>query len=62
MAEDGTTHPSVEAVETMKTLVAALSAMDSNAPVRLEEVHSSARFIDPLTGRLLAEFRLAADV
>jgi putative transposase len=62
MAEDGTTHPSADAVESMRRLVAALSAMEPNAPVRLEAVDSSARFIEPLTGQVLAEIRLAADV
>jgi hypothetical protein len=62
MADDGTTHPNVEAIEAMKRLVAALSEMDSDAPVRLEAAHSSARFIDPMTGRVLAELRWAADV
>ena len=62
MAEDGTTHPSVEVVESMRRLVAALSEMDSDARVHLEAAHSSARFIDPLTGRVLAELRWETDV
>jgi hypothetical protein len=59
MAEDATTRPSPMGLEAMKQLVAALSVMDADAPVRLESSGSSARFIDPQTGRLLAEFQLA---
>ncbi len=47
MVEAGTTHPSRYGGETMKTLVAALAAMDPNAPVRLETDLAGARFIDP---------------
>jgi hypothetical protein len=39
-----------------------VAAQEVPSDLRLETVHSSARFIDPLTGRVLAEFRLAADV
>ena len=61
LAEDGTTHPSTETVDSMRRLVASLTALEADSPVRLEVVESTARFTDVVTGRVLAELRWAAD-
>ena len=61
MAENGTTHPSPEAIDFMKGLVAQLAAMDPSAPIRLEATSTAARFTDARSGKLLAVLQLTED-
>jgi len=62
MAENGTTHPTPEAIDFMRDLVAKLAGMDPNAPVRLDTTNTAARFADARTGKLLAVLPLVDGV
>jgi hypothetical protein len=44
MAEDGTLRPTATALAFFRRFVAALEALDVNAPVRLETMQAAARF------------------
>ena len=55
MAAHGTTRPSAAALEFFRRFVAALEALDVNAPVRLEKTEGAARFTDARSGLLLAK-------
>jgi hypothetical protein len=57
MAEHGTTQPNGAALEFVRRLVAALEALDVNAPVRLETTEGAARSTEPRSGLLLAELK-----
>ncbi len=61
MVEKGTTHPKPEVVAGMKRLVAGLSAMPSDAGVRLEIQDGRTRFRAAGTGDLIAEFDFKDD-
>ena len=61
MAEHGTTPQSAAALEFFRRFVAALEALDINAPVRLETTQGAARFTDARSGLLLAELPLNDD-
>jgi hypothetical protein len=61
MAKDDTTRPSAGALEFFRRFVAALEALDVNAPVRLETTQWAARFTDARSGLLLAEMPLTDD-
>jgi hypothetical protein len=62
MAEDGTLRPTATALAFFRRFVAALEALDVNAPVRLETTQATARFTDARSGMLLAEMRLKDDI
>jgi hypothetical protein len=62
MAEDGTTRPSAAGLAFLRRLVAALEALELNAPVRLETTQEVALFTDARTGLLLAEVQIGGDV
>jgi len=61
MARKGTTHPKPEVVAGMRRLVAGLSAMPSDAKVRLEIRDGKTRFRKASTGDLLVEFDFKDD-
>jgi hypothetical protein len=58
MAEDGTIQPTAATLAFFRRFVAALEALDVNAPVRLETTQAAARFTDARSGMLLAEMQL----
>jgi len=62
MAENGTIRPTAAAVAFFRRFVAALEALDVNAPVRLDTTQAAARFTDGRSGVLLAEMQLKHDI
>jgi hypothetical protein len=61
MAEKGTIHPKPEVVAGMRQLITGLSAMPSDAKVRLEIQDGKTRFRAASTGDLLVEFDFKDD-